>query len=288
VSHGIAVSIVPGELRLLVARTNGAARPLHQLAAELPEGAVRPGLQAPNLAAGEAVAEALSRLAKEAAATPERRGMLAVLIPDAAVRMALVPLEGGQPRRAEAEAMARWALRDLLPVAAEEARVDWALLSGDGNGGGNGSTTSWLLALGADAAVIKEYEAAVEKLGGVVGRVVPFTLALAAGAGAELDEGEAGTARLVLCGAGGQMACLVEAAGVPRFHRAWRGVPPDMDLELPGIQRYVAQRLELEIVEAVVAGPEGWRQRAATACEALGWQTHLRSSWTAHIGAVQP
>lgn len=285
-SHGIAVSIVPGELRLLVARTNGAARPLHQLAAELPEGAVRPGLRAPNLAAEEAVAEALSRLAKEAAATPERRGMLAVLIPDAAVRLALVPLEGGQPRRAEAEAMARWALRDLLPVAAEDARVDWALLSGDGNG--NGSATSWLLALGADAAVIREYEAAVEKLGGVVGRVVPFTLALAAGAGAELDEGEAGTARLVLCGAGGQMACLVEAAGVPRFHRAWRGVPLDMGLELPAIQRYVAQRLELEIVEAVVAGPEDWRQRATAACEALGWQIHQRSSWTAHIGAVQP
>jgi hypothetical protein len=286
VSHGIAVSIFPGELRLLVARTNGAARPLHQLAAELPEGAVRPGLQSPNLAAGEVVAEALSRLAKEAAATPERRGMLAVLIPDAAVRLALVPLEGGQPRRAEAEAMARWALRDLLPVAAEDARVDWALLSGDGDG--NGSAASWLLALGADATVIKEYEAVVEKLGGVVGRVVPFTLALAAGVADELGEGDHGTARLVLSGVGGQMACLVEVAGVPRFHRAWRGVPPDIDLELPAIQRYVVQRLELQIVEAVLAGPEGWRQRAATACEALGWQTHLRSSWTAHIGAVQP
>ena len=34
-SSAIAVSIVPGELRLMVARANGAVKPLHQLAAAL-------------------------------------------------------------------------------------------------------------------------------------------------------------------------------------------------------------------------------------------------------------
>ena len=81
---------------------------------------------------------------------------------------------------------------------------------------------------------------------------------------------------------------MIEADGVPRFHRAWRGAPPELDLELPNIERYVAQRLDLTIVEAVLAGPDGWRQRAATACEALGWRAQVTSRWTAHIGAVQP
>ena len=31
--------------------------------------------------------------------------------------------------------------------------------------------------------------------------------------------------------------CLVEAGGVPRFHRAWRGADPDLAFELPSLQR---------------------------------------------------
>ena len=71
------------------------------------------------------------------------------------------------------------------------------------------------------------------------------------------------------------------------MHRAWRGAAPDLDLELPNISRYVAERLELSIEEAVVAGPEDWRLRAGTACEALGWQVRIASRWSAHLGAVQ-
>ena len=67
-SSGIAVSIVPGELRLLVARTNGSVQPLHQLSAELPEAAVHAGLRAPNVAEPGAVIDALSSLVDEAEA----------------------------------------------------------------------------------------------------------------------------------------------------------------------------------------------------------------------------
>ena len=83
------------------------------------------------------------------------------------------------------------------------------------------------------------------------------------------------------------MACLVEADGVPRLHRAWRGAGPDLELELPNIARYVSQRLELSIVTAVIAGPEDWRARAGAACESLGWQVRIASRWAAHMGAVQ-
>ena len=135
--------------------------------------------------------------------------------------------------------------------------------------------------------MVQEYESVVEALGWTAGRVVPLTLGLAVGAGGATVNEDPAAARLVLSGVGDQVACLVEAGGVPRLHRAWRGAAPDLALELPNVQRYVDQRLDLSIVEAVVAGPEGWRQRAATACEALGWAVHVLSSWSAHLGAVR-
>ena len=282
-SNGIAISIAPGELRLLVARANGSIKPIDQLTAELPEGAVMAGLQSPNLPDVAVVSDALRALADESEARGERRAMVSVLIPDAAVRMTLVPLEGAEPRRNEGDAMARWALRDLLPVGDGGARIDWSVVSQEAAE----PAAKWLLAIGADAAVVQEYESVVEALGWTAGRVVPLTLGLAVGAGGATVNEDPTAARLVLSGVGDQVACLVEADGVPRLHRAWRGAAPDLALELPNVQRYVDQRLDLSIVEAVVAGPEGWRQRAATACEALGWEVHVLSSWSAHLGAVR-
>ena len=282
-SNGIAVSIVPGELRMLVARTNGSVQPLHQLAAELPEGAVHAGLRAPNLAEPETISEALRGLVDEAEVGRERGDMVAVLIPDAAVRMALVPLEGAAPSHAEGESMARWALRDLLPVEPGSARVNWSVVQEEATE----PAAKWLLVIGADATVVQEYESVVEAVGWTPGRVVPFTMGLAVGAGVEADA-DPGMARIVLSGVGAQVACLVEAGGVPRLHRAWRGAGPDLALELPNIQRYADQRLDVSIDEVVIAGPDGWCQRAAISCEALGWRVHVRSSWSAHIGAVQP
>lgn len=302
-NNAIAVSIVPGEVRMLVSRANGSVKPLHQLSAELPADAVRAGLQGPNLPEPGVVTDVLRGLAEEVDGRRRRGGMVAVLIPDAVVRMALVPIEGVEPNRTEGDAMARWALRGLLPADAGDARVDWSVLEGQTAE----PAAKWLLAVGAAAAVVREYESVVEGIGWIPGRVVPFTMALAVGAGdtmaavdpaadpavdpavsPEADPEVGSGARIVLSGVGGQVACLVEADGVPRFHRAWRGAAPALELELHALQRYVATRLDLSIVEAVVVGPEPWRQRAATDCEALGWKVRLRSSWSAHIGAVQP
>lgn len=285
-SNVLAVSIVPGEVALLVARANGAFEPLHQLAAELPPGAVRAGLQPPNLPDVGQVAERLAALAAEAGARRERDGLVAVLVPDAAVRLALVPIEGAAPRGAEGDAMARWALADLLPVAANDLRIDWAVVGGNGR-----DASRWLLALGADVNVVREYEAVVEQAGFTPGRVVPLTLALAVGADDDIEDdepAEAAGARLVLSGAGGQVACLVEAGGVPRLHRAWRGSAPDLSVELPAVQRYAETRLGLSIVDAVVAGPDDWRRRAAGDCAACGWTVREPAIWTAHLGAVRP
>lgn len=281
-SSAIAVSIFPRELRLLVARANGAVKPLHQLRAKLPPEAVRAGLQAPNVVDVDAVTRALSRMAKEAKVAKGRGGMVAVLVPDAAVRVALTPLEGTEPGRAEGESMARWALQNLLNVDNGSARIDWSVIRENRADAPPG----WLLAIGADNAVVREYEGVVEAVGWTPGRVIPLTMALAVGAGDE--EAAEGEARIVISGIGGRVACLVEAAGVPRFHRAWRAVPSDLVAELTAVQRYVDTRLGLSIGAAVLAGPEGWRKRLARECAALGWRTQERSGWSAHLGAVQP
>ncbi|MFQ5744642.1 MAG: hypothetical protein ACE5HV_13785, partial [Acidobacteriota bacterium] len=177
----VAVSVMPGKLRLLLARANGNLRPLHQLDVGLPEESVAAGLHSPNLVNPSAIIEALRPLAGGAGVSARRPGLVTLLLPDAAVRVALVPVAGSVPRRAEGESMARWALRGLLPVEAEEARVDWAVIEGRGSGG-TPSRGRWLLAVGAGAEVIREYEGVVEALGWVAGRVVPWTLALAVGA----------------------------------------------------------------------------------------------------------
>ena len=267
----------------MVARRNGSLRPVHQLEAELADDAVRAGLQAPNLDDTVAISGALRELAEKSGSAGERGGLVSLLIPDAAVRLALVPLEGAEPRRTEGESMARWALRDLLPVEGGEARVAWSLVAEETAE----HPHKWLLAVGADSAVVREYESVVEQMGWTVGRVVPLTLAMSVGADRPVAEDDRGAARLLLSGTGGQVACLVEANGVPRLHRAWRGSATDLDLELPNIARYVTQRLELSIVEAVVAGPEQWRAHAGTACEAIGWRVRIASRWSAHMGAVQ-
>ncbi len=285
-SNAIAVSIVPGEVRLLVARGNGDMKPLHQLAGGLPRGAVQPGLRTPNIADPDAVAASLRGLAAEASLGRERGGMVAILVPDASVRMGLLPIEGTDPSAAEGEAMARWALADILPIDAGAARVDWSVLAEEAPA--SAAARSWLVAVGADAAVIGEYESVVQRLGWTPGRVVPLTLALATGAGDIAGDDAAGMARIVISGLGQQPACLVEAAGVPRFHRSWRGSEIDLERELASIARYAAQRMDLTIVDAVLAGSKSWLARTTAACKAMGWTAHSLSLWSAHLGAVQP
>jgi hypothetical protein len=203
-----------------------------------------------------------------------------LIVPDQVVRMAVVPLDGREPRYSEGEAMARWALRDLFPLRDEDCRIDWATLSNETTPGAH----DWLLAMAAASDVVREYEGIVEGIGLTVGRVVPMSMALAAGSAPVLPP-QPSTARLVLCEVGGLISALVEADGVPRLHRAWRRPPADMSTDLRMIDRYLQQRLGLTIAEATVAGGKRWRLRAMKACEELGWHTSPASRWAAHRGA---
>ena len=61
--------------------------------------------------------------------------------------------------------MARWVLRELLPVEADAARVDWAIMATPGVAA---AEPRWMLSVGSDAELLREYEALVDPFGWTV------------------------------------------------------------------------------------------------------------------------
>ena len=296
----VALSLDAKEVRLQVAQSNGVLHSIHRSRVALPEGVLRPGLRFPNVVEAEAIEAALASLigeAKEEGALARAPKLVALLLPDAAFRMAVVPLQGEIPGRTEGDAMARWALRDLLPVDAEAARIAWAVSEPRENSPG------WLVATGAEAQLVREYELLVEAHGWTVGRVMGWSMALTQGAemvlngasetssGLEQDWSEAiseADGRLVLTSAGDGLTCLVEAEGVPRFYRAWRGSVPVARIaeELPPVERYAKDHLDLSVRQALLCGSQQWSTDVSAHCEAMGWEVLTVSRWTALMGAL--
>ena len=245
----VAIGFGPDRLRLLVAKGNGTLEVRHDDAETLPSNALRAGLRAPGFADPEAVEGVLRRLIERARAAGHlntRPELISAVISDGAVKMGLAPIEGDSPSRAEGDAMARWVLKDLLPIEPEAASVDWSILQEDGEDGAR-----WLVGIGADAERVSEIEELVKRFGWSVGRVVPWSFAAALGAGEASEHG------LTLCEGDGALSCLFEADGVPRFHRAWRAAvdPVELGVDLPALQRYVADRLEMSTSRAVLSQP---------------------------------
>ena len=296
----VALSLDAKEIRLQVVQSNGVLHSTFRSRVPLPEGVLRPGLRFPNIVDAEAIEAALVSLideVKEEGVLTRAPKLVALLLPDSAFRVAVVPLQGEVPGRAEGDAMAQWALRDLLPVDTEAARIAWAVSEP------RESTPGWLVATGAEAELVREYEMLVEAHGWTVGRVMGWSVALTHGAemvlngdaetsgGLDHDFGEAITesdGRLVLTSAGDGLTCLVEAAGVPRFYRAWRGSVPAARVaeELPPVERYVKDRLELNVRQALLCGSQQWTMDVSAHCEAMGWEVLTLSRWTALMGAL--
>lgn len=277
----VAVAFGPDRLRLLVGRGNGHVEGVHEDAEALPDGALRATLRAPAFAAPQQVESALRLLQQRAQAAGHLRrapGLVTLVLPDAAVKIAAAPIDGPAPKRAEGTEIARWVLRDLLPMESEAQRIDWTVIEPAREG-----DSRWLLALGADAALVREHEAMVGKLGWKTGRVLPWSLAARAGAGKLAEQG------LVLCEGDGALSCLFESAAVVRFHRAWRARvdAAQLEIELPSLQRYVADRIEVEAARAVLCGSGAWCEQAAATCASAGLATVTVTPASAMTGALR-
>jgi hypothetical protein len=168
-------------------------------AVELREGILEPSLGKPNILDADALRAALG-------AALERAGALALVLPDPAVRLTLVPAAGLRGRRAEVEETVRFRLQKALPADFDvrSARLAWRAVSPD----------ELLVAVARDE-VVRSYEEAVAALGFHPGLVEPAGLALASLGGSPEDAAE----RLLVNWDHGYVSFQVRRGGRPLLLR---------------------------------------------------------------------
>jgi len=151
------------------ARLDRKSRQVRRVAVrQLEAGALEPLASRPNLAKQEVVRRAIREVLETVG---DGSGRLGILLPDPAVRVAILRFETLSAHREEAEALVRWKMGGLLPFPPEEARVSYQLLS-------KGERSVELLAMAVRNSVVAEYEAAFEDMSAGPALVLPATAAL--------------------------------------------------------------------------------------------------------------
>ncbi len=141
---------------------------------ELAPGCVIPELTEANLRQPDAVISALRETLGNVGA---RSRDLIVVLPDAAVRVALLDFETLPDRHDEAEGVVRFRLRKSLPFDVDKAKVSYQAQTANG--------AVRVVAAVALNSVVEEYEAVIREAGFVPGVVLPSMLAALGGAPAD-------------------------------------------------------------------------------------------------------
>lgn len=182
--------------------------PRHRLAAaaclELPEGVLDLALTRPNVVDPAGFRRTLSTLLERAGAL--EAGRVALVLPDAVLRLALVPAGARTRGRAEMEEFVRFRLHKALPFDVREASLAWA-----------GPQEGQLLVAAIFRPVLEGYEGALVDLGLEPGLVEPAALALLAA-----DQGQDGD-RLLVNWDLGYVSLVVARAGWPLVVRTLSG-----------------------------------------------------------------
>jgi type IV pilus assembly protein PilM len=203
----VACEIMPQGV--IAARSADAAAPLAAVAkVAFVEGAVVPGLKPGNVVDRVAVTAAIRRALEQIGERPNARGgsSIALVIPDAAVRVLLLDFEALPSRLTEALPLVRFRLKKLLPFDSDDAMVTFQAMS-------SSKSVVRVLAVAIPRDVLSEYETAVREAGFEPGAVLPSTLA--ALAAVEPDS----TELLVNANSLGVTAAIVRS-GVLLLHRS--------------------------------------------------------------------
>ena len=162
----VVVEISPNHVA--VARWGSARGDLDGIVLEsLPAGAVMASPVDTNVTQPDAVRGALRRAFGR---IPARGAPLALLVPDAVVRVFILPFES-LPRRAdEALPLLRWRLKKSVPFDVDETMISWMRQSAR-----DGSLE--VVSAVARQRIIREYEGIIESLGAPIGVVLSSTLA---------------------------------------------------------------------------------------------------------------
>jgi len=151
-------------------------------------------------------------------------GRFGLVLPDGAMRVALLSFEDLPHNSDAAEALIRWRMKDKLPFNVEEARATYQVLS-------QAPGRIEILALAMRASVIAEYEAAFSSLNGGAALIVPATVALL-----PLLPEAGSSAQMLIHVCDQWLTIVVIADGVPC---AWRTRELD-PADLPNYEREIA------------------------------------------------
>lgn len=133
----------------------------------LPAGAVMPSTVETNITQPDAVRTALRRVFTR---IPDRGAPIALLVPDLAVRVFILPFDNLPRKSNDALPLLRWRLKKSVPFDVDETVVSWNRQDGrDGN-------LEVVIAV-ARQQIVREYEQIVESLGAHAGVVLGSTLA---------------------------------------------------------------------------------------------------------------
>ena len=166
---------------------NGRRRVAAWASERLPGGAVTPALTGTNVHDPQALAAAVASVV-ERVGRPKR---VALVVPDAAAKVALVRFDKVPGRAADLEQLIRWQVHKGVPFPIEAAQVSWTA-GGPGDGEGREFVVSVMA-----REVVEQYEAACERAGAHPGIVDLSTfslinLVLASGGRGPGEEGPGG------------------------------------------------------------------------------------------------
>lgn len=196
---------------VVAARAEDAAALLTAVArADVPAGAVIPGLKAGNLVNCEGVTAAVRKVLDEVAGKGSDRSVgrdVTIVVPDATVRVLLLDFDQLPSKAAEALPVVRFRLKKLLPFDADAAAVSYQVMTSERSG-------VRVLAVAMPKDVLNEYESVVTAAGYQPGAVLPSTLA--ALSGLEATDAPA----LVVNAEPNEVTTAIVRGGVLLLHRA--------------------------------------------------------------------
>jgi hypothetical protein len=262
----LAVEIRPAAVAAVrLAEARGRLSLAAAASAELPAGVLEVSLTRPNVLEPAALQAALRATLERVGALSA--GSVSLVLPDPAVRLALVPGEGVRGR--EAQETVRFRLHKTLPFDVRAARISWRP-AGD-----------QLLVAVAPEEVVAGYEDALEALGYRSGLVEPAALALADLLAAD----PAGGDRLLVNWDSGYVSFVLLRGEVPLLVRTLPGEssPDAVARQAAGTLRFHRERLGGGAPAEVVLRSAAWpgEEAAAVLERALGVAPRLLAPWAA-------
>ena len=260
----------------------------------LAPGLLRPSAKLPNLPEPAALADAVTRVARQAGC----RGYVRVALPDAVFLLRSIVSDAVPDDPAAARQFLLWQARDLLPFPAEEGRLDYQII---GSGPDDRVRTVCLIAR---ARILAEYEELLGTAGLHVAVLDAHSVAIAQAISGLFSDGPS----MVLAGDGGRATLLVIEARRPRVWRIlpfpWTGNGTSDRLlrEVADSCTFFRESEGIAPLERVIVGGFGketaalaarlstWLELPAAALDlraiARDWPLDADSGWGAALGAA--